>query len=307
MSARPFLAAAALAAGLLPAATACKPDFDERESLVDRPMVLAMKIEPPEAKPGEAVTATLLVATPEGPREAPAASFAFCATPKLLTENGSVSAACQADGVTPIASAPDARGAITAALPADTCFTFGPETSGPDLRPRDPDVTGGFYQPIRARTDGLVAFGFARIACNLANASADVTARFRAEYRANRAPVLLPLEARLDGAPAVWSAIPRGARVTLRATWRPEDAEIYALFDRDAQAVVSRRESMRVSWFTTAGSFESDRTGRGEAEPESYAENTWTAPDEARAVHLFAVLRDARGGVAYASVTAATR
>jgi hypothetical protein len=302
-----LLATAASAAG-----PSCKPDFGERESLVDRVQVLALRIDPPEARPGEVVTTSLLVASPAGPLEAPPARWAFCATPKLLTENGSVSARCLADdGVVPIG---DARGGVDATLPSSACFDFGPETTSADVRPRDPDVTGGFFVPLRARIDAaaeaqaVTAFGFARITCNLAGAPGDLAARFRSEYQRNRSPALLPVEARLEGAaPVTFDAIPRGARVVLRASWKPEDAETYALFDPREQRIVTRRESLRVSWFTTAGSFERDRTGRSEDEPESFTENAWTAPDEARVSHLFVVLRDARGGVAFASVAATTR
>jgi hypothetical protein len=295
-----------------PVVPSCKPDFGERESFVDRTQVLAVRVEPAEAKPGEPVTTSMLVVTPAGPVDAPPSSWAFCATPKLLTENGSVSAACLADGVLPIG---DGRGGIGATLPASACFDFGPETQSADVRPRDPDVTGGYYLPIRARLAGdasggepLTAFGFARVVCNLANAPAELAARFRAEYRRNTNPTLLPVEARIDGGgPASLGALPRGARVVLRASWRPEDAESYALFDVANQVITTRRESLRVSWFTTAGTYERDRSGRTEDEPETFTENTWTAPDEARTSHLSFVLRDSRGGVSFASVSATTR
>jgi len=159
--------------------SACRPDFGERESFVDRPQVLAVRIEPPEGKPGEPVSATLLVASPSGPVDAPPASWAFCATPKLLTENGSVSAACLAAGVVPIGDAP---GGVTAALPQASCFDFGPETQSAEVRPRDADVTGGYFLPIRARVraavsaEPLTAFGFARLTCNLPNAPAAAVA-----------------------------------------------------------------------------------------------------------------------------------
>jgi len=291
----------------------CKPEFGERESFVDRTQVLAVRIEPPEAKPGETVTTTLLVVSPDGPLDAPAASWAFCATPKLLTENGSVSAACLGpDGVTPVG---DARGGVSAPLPANGCFDFGPETQSAETRPRDPDVTGGYYLPIRARVSSsdaaaepLTAFGFARLVCNLANAPADAAARFRNEYKRNANPTLLPIEARLESGRALaLDQVPRGARVVLRAAWRPEDAESYALFDVQGQVIVTRRESLRVSWFTTAGSYERDRGGRTDTELETFTENVWSAPDDARTSHLSFVLRDSRGGVAFATATATTR
>lgn len=290
---------------LVASAVACRPDFDERESFVDRTMVLAVKIEPAETRPGEPFTATLLVAGPEGPIAAPPASFGFCNTPKLLTENGSVSASCQRGVVAPIGDAP---GSVATIMPPDACFVFGPEVKAAELRPRDPDGTGGFYQPIRsALAGGVVSFGFARVKCNLSYASADAVTAFTSQYRLNANPSLLPLEARVNGALASFDAIPRGAEVVLRAAWKPDDAETYVAFDPATQLVVPRRETMRVSWFTTAGSFTSDRTGRGETEPESFTENVWVAPSVARRVHLFTVLRDARGGMSVASIVAEVR
>jgi len=291
------------------AAASCRPEFGERESLVDRTMVIAVRIEPAEAKPGEPVTASVLVASPNGPVVAPPTAFALCASPKPLTENGSIAAACQGDGVVQLAEGP---GEIRAILPADACTTFGPETASAELRPRDPDVTGGFFQPIRARVaanDGalLTAFGFARITCNLGGAAAEVVARFRAEYRPNVSPRLLPVEARVAGELASLDAVPPGSRVVLRASWTAADAESYVAYDPSTSQLAVRRESMRVSWFTTAGGFASDRTGRSEEETETFSDNEWTAPSEARTTHLWVVLRDARGGTATTSLVARTR
>lgn len=307
---RALLCALCLLLALLPGA--CKPDFGERESFVDRAEVLAVRVEPPEAKPGDLVTTTLLVASPEGPIAGAPASWAFCATPKLLTENGSVSAACVGTGVVPIGDAP---GGIGALLPGSGCFDFGPETQSAEVRPRDADVTGGYFLPIRARVtaasgrEPLTAFGFARLTCNLPNAPADAVTAFRAQYKANRNPVLLPVTARLAGstAPLALDQVPRGAHVVFRAGWNAEDAETYALFDVTSQTVVTRRESLRVSWFTTAGGFDRDRTGRTGEEAETFTENEWTAPDDARTTQLWVVLRDARGGVSFTTFAVTTR
>ena len=54
---------------------------------------------------------------------------------------------------------------------------------------------------------------------------------------------------------------------------------------------------MRVAWFSTAGSFEDDHTGRPEEEfATSSSENAWTAPNAPGLVFMWVVLRDARGG-----------
>lgn len=268
---------------------ACRPDFGDRDSLVVETQVLAVRGDPPEAKPGETVTYSLLVASPSGPVAAPAASWAFCATPKLLTENGAVSAACLANGVRPIADGPT----ITAPTPADACALFGPETSSADLRPRDPDATGGFYQPVRVALDGHLAFGQERVRCNAKNIAAGQTKELDRRYVPNANPEIASIDAPPSVAPS--------AHVVFRVTWPESAAETYAYYDPTTAQVVDRRETMRVSWFTTAGAFEHDRTGRTPDERETFTENAWNAPATPATVHLFVVLRDDRGGVAFAT------
>lgn len=292
--------------GMVVAFVACKPEFGDRESLLETTRILAVRGEPPEARPGEAVAYSVLVASPSGRVVDPVVAWAYCTLPKLLTENGAVSAACLGAGTPDLAVGPPA---ITAAVPSDACFAFGPDVSSAELRPRDADVTGGYYQPIRVRVAGAgpPAIGLERIRCNLANAGAENTADFDRRYLANRNPVLLPLEARLGEDAAPLEALPRAARVTFRAKWRGEDAERYVALDLVEQRLTERRESMRVSWFATAGAFANDRTGRAEDDLGAFTDNDWTAPNEARTTHLFVVLRDARGGVAYAAYEVRTR
>ncbi len=292
--------------------TSCKPEFEERESLVDRVRVLAVRVEPAEAKPGERVTTTLLVATPTGRDSAPHAAWALCATPKSINDNGAVSAACATTGVIPVV---DDSPSASAVVPTTSCFDFGPETQSADVRPRDADVTGGYYLPIRARlrgAAGAVAFGFARLACNLTRAPADVVVQYARDARRNTHPVLLPLEVRVDRNSEALGQNTRvtvdpGTRVVLRAAWPPESAETYVLFDVKSQTLTTRRESLRVSWYATAGAFEQDRSGRNEEEFETYTDNVWAAPTESRLTHVFTVLRDARGGIAFTTLEIATR
>ena len=78
-------------------------------------------------------------------------------------------------------------------------------------------------------------------------------------------------------------------------------AETYPYYDPLSRTLVERREAMRVAWFSAAGAFEDDHTGRREDELETYSEGRWTAPQTAGVVHLWAVLRDSRGGVDWQS------
>ena len=116
-----------------------------------------------------------------------------------------------------------------------------------------------------------------------------------------------PMATLLPEIPVALDAIPRGAKVMLRASWPEAAAERYVVYDLASRALAERRETLRASWFATAGTFENDRTGRAEDERETFTDNEWTAPSEPRTVHLFVVLRDARGGVAFTTQTLVVR
>lgn len=274
---------------VLAALAACVPDLGERDSLVAEPTILAIRGEPPELSPGETAHFDLLVATPSGPLVTTPARWDFCASAKRLTENGSVSAACFQDrGVIPIATGPSA---VDAAIPANACNVFGPRTLAQDDRPRDPDITGGYYQPLRVLVEGKVGFGFERVRCGPPLSPARVVDDFTKRYQPNRNPTLEPV--------ALPPSTPRGARVVLRATWPADAAETFPVYDLASKVLVDHRESLRVSWFATAGTFDADRTGRDETETELFTDNGWTAPTAPQTVHFYVVLRDPRGGTAF--------
>jgi hypothetical protein len=269
----------------------CIPDRETRPSLVDDVAVLAVRGEPAEAEPEDEVAFALLVASPEGTVPDPDARWSFCTAPRAPGESGPVSSACVAEAGDGIGS-----GATAAApLPEDACAVHGPDTPPGDFRPRDPDATGGYHQPVRIDLDGAIAFGAERIACQLTNAPVDLIRQFLDDYRPNQNPALSPL--------ALPAAVTAGEEIELAADWDDADAERYLYFDPMRDDLVTRRESMSVSWFATAGSFESDRTGRGEEEDTSSTANRWTAPDQPGTVHLWVVLRDSRGGAAWAEGT----
>ncbi|HWO26561.1 MAG TPA: hypothetical protein VNO30_47860 [Kofleriaceae bacterium] len=271
---------------------ACADGPDQRLAIVDAPRVLAIVAEPAEARPGAAVTYRALVGSPEGTLAA-APRWSYCTAPKPPTEDNVVSASCAAgDALSPLGEAP----AVTAALPADACTRFGPEVPPGDFRPRDPDPTGGFYQPVRADALALVAFGLSRITCKLANTTADVAREYELSYVANQNPTLeLPGEAAL-------AVVPAHADVPLVAAWPAAAAETYLYFDPLAQALVTRREAMRVSWFSTGGALDVDASAVGEDDPATSVAATWRTPGPGAAT-LWFVLRDSRGGVATRAVS----
>ncbi|MFT3770574.1 MAG: hypothetical protein QM820_34540 [Minicystis sp.] len=272
----------------------CQPDVGDPVSRITGLQILAVRADPPEAKPGESVSYRALVATPGGTVKDPAIAWAFCASPKPLTENNAVSTACLADGVRPIGGP---AGTIEATTPLDACALFGPDPPPGGFRPRDPDATGGFYQPVRARLGATTAFVLERVRCNLPNAPIDVAIDLEKRYRQNENPTLAPLTASVAGAMVALDHIPAGARVQLATGWNEGDAELYVMFDPGTTMLVDRRESLRVSWFVTDGEIADEVTGRGEDDAGSITETIWRAPSVPGVVHAWIVLRDSRGGI----------
>lgn len=275
---------------LLLVLAACEPPLDQRLAIVTEPSVLAITSDPAEALPGAAVTYGALLASPDGPL-AVTPSWALCTAPKPPTEDNVVSNACLTD-----AALVDLGAAATVAttLPTDACIQFGPDVPGMGFRPRDPDSTGGYFQPVRAdAAPAELAFGFSRITCNLANAPSALAEQFLLDYVANVNPTLLPLALSVDA-----NAVAAGATVTLTASWPASAVESYLYFDQPSQTLVTRSEAMRVSWYATGGSMAVDASAVAEGDPATSVSTTWIAPTTTGPAWLWLVLRDSRGGIA---------
>jgi hypothetical protein len=285
---------------------ACRPDFGLPVSVVTGPRILAVDVQPPEANPGDTVHLTAHPVSQDGALPTPV-DFSFCTSPKPLTENNIVSSDCLGmDGqVAPIASAvleTDAQ------LPLDGCLEFGPDTppskpGDPPLRPRDADITGGYYQPVRlVLPPDDEAIALVRIRCNLPNASAQAAVAFAAQYADNQNPVSGPLTLTLDGASVDPLHVPKGASVTLSVAWDGSQAERFVVHDPANDQLVPHREALRVSWFTTAGDIPVVTTGRAEDDDGTSTQTTWQTPMAVGGGTLWAVIRDSRGGASLQSL-----
>ena len=286
----------ALCSGLL--LVGCAPTFADDSALVREARVLAVKSEPAEAAPGATLTWTALVATPSQSEAPPAPSWSLCNAPKPPTENAVVSSAClSAAALLPLGQGITIQGQI----PFDSCSLFGPDTPPGGFRPPDPDITGGYYQPVRV--DLLHApptFHEQRVRCALGQASADIASQFGMAYVPNQNPHLFGLSARSHGEDLGLDRIPAGAQLELEASWSAADAETYAYFDRTTQAVLMQREALSVAWYVDAGKLELESSGRADTDPALTANNTFTAPSVPGTSTLWLVLRDSRGGVDFA-------
>lgn len=327
--------AAMLCSLLLSGSTlACKPNVGAPISLISGPAILAVKGQPAEAKPGATVTYEVLavdstgrIPSPGGDVTAPA-QWAICEQPKPPIETNSVSAACLDTAAWP--GQPGATAdTYTAPMPADACQQFGPITPQPQpgqppVRPRDPDVTDGYYLPVRvgldippdlqragmASADAIVAFGLERISCGLANAPSDPVREFTKNYTINVNPTIDQLTWQQGGGvpapvPRLETAAPvvvvqSGQTVTFSLSWTPDSVETYPAYDVLTRTLKYHREAMRAAWYATAGSFEHDVSGRTEDETDVFAENIWT-PGPVGLVYLWVVLHDSRGGTDFAS------
>ena len=303
--------------GLSATAVGCKPDLGSPPSLVIGPRFLAVRGLPPEAAEGGVVTYDALVVDPNGTVANPTFGWAQCLIPDPPANGNDFSSGCLSIPDDTTAPSPT----FTAPLPANACTLFGPETpppmkGQPPTRPADPDTTGGFYQPVRAtwQSDAgpALAFALERITCPLANAPTDIAGQFASNYTANKNPTLADLVLDPEGAAtslyvAGQTAVPLVAtvstnqKIALQADFSADSAETFLFWNVLTLTLDMQRESLRLSWFTTAGAFEHDATGRSPTETETFTQNVWTAPTTPGPVYFWTVLRDNRGGIDFAA------
>ena len=271
----------------------CNSALDQRLATVDEPRVLAITTEPPEITPGASVTLTALLAGPTGPRSS-SPTWSLCTAPKPPTEDNAVADGCLADAVTDLGT----TSTLAVTIPSDACRTYGPDVASTGFRPRDPDATGGYYQPVRAAVPTLgLAFGFARITCNLANAPGEVAQAYKTMYVANSNPSLTGLM--IDGVPDhATTRVTTDHDVTLTTGWPATAVEAFLYFDPDSSQLVTRHEAMRVSWFATRGDVAVDASAVAEDDPTSTVATTWHTPSQPGPAWIWLVLRDSRGGIA---------
>jgi hypothetical protein len=267
---------------------ACAPELGPPDFLVDRPRVIAIQSVPPEVQPGASASFQVLAVGPSGPLDASSASWAVCRDPLPLTDTGTVAATCLGD----LPQAAQGSGP-SIATSSDACAIFGPVPSSTTRRPRNPDATGGFFQPVRVATSGVTAFAQERVTCPLTQAPLVVAADFQNRYVPNQNPVIASFAA---SAPVTQLA--KGAQLQLTVSWSQASVEVFPVYDPVNQRLVDTAEVMSVSWYATGGALAEDRTVAGGLS----ATNTWTAPLSAGTVFLWAVLHDSRGGLDTASM-----
>jgi hypothetical protein len=166
---------------------------------------------------------------------------------------------------------------ITATMPAD----IQPAQLG------QPDATNGVYLPLVARATA---------------GDAAVTAVYRLRLGDGMPPNTNPSVMSVDVLDAAGNPTPldeatplvvhAGDVLTLTATSPPGDAQMYTAVT--GQTVT---ETLKYSWFCTAGTLDSDRTSA--TEPTNLLTLDERLPELGGNVDLFVVVHDERGGVGY--------
>ena len=316
----------------------CLPEVGADLSRVDEPRILAVRAEPAEVAPGEPATFTALYADAGGELATAPLDWAFCTARRPLAELGPVNRTCLAakgEALLPLGEGLSVGGAP----PMDACRRFGPEPptaepGQPTGRVVDPDLTGGYYQPLRILPpgeDSELSLLQLRLRCGLAGATQQQASEYRTRYKPNVAPAVAGLTA--DGAEAAAVSVKAGTELALRVAWAVcpveavcgdglcsldesidncagdctdsagcSGAETYLRFDPITLELAESREAIGVAWFATDGTYTQARTGRAADELVATSDNAWTAPDAAGPVTLWVVLRDDRGAAGWRRV-----
>jgi hypothetical protein len=301
--------------------SACVPEFEEDNSTITQPRVLAVQAVPAEAQEDEEITLTALVAAPTGDPSAEI-DWALCVQRKPLAELGPVDPAClDAHSGASVLTGLGTGRSVTAAVPNDACRLFGPKRPEPKPgepagRPVDPDPTGGFYQPVIAfLQESEMALGGIRLNCGLSGASREVALEYAERYHPNSNPELNLRLLRRDGSIETQSSAPWrvevGEPLRLEARWSDcgadqeacTGAEHYVWFEPTAHTVQARRETVLLSWYSSLGDFDVERTGVAETDREaSSSQNGWRAPAQPGNGSIWVVIADDRGGVSWQQV-----
>lgn len=216
----------------------CAAPLDDNSGLITEERLLAVVARPAEVAPGEAQALAGVWAGPEGLLPEAPLGWGLCLRPKPLAELGPAAPECLEAESEALERLPDGP-TVSLSTPVDACSLFGPNPPPPlegedPGRPADPDITGGFYQPVAVFAPGAgagdpaVGLASTRLRCGLANVSQETYVAWNEGYHNNAAPEVESIRLRVDGADldltwtdaaAAAARVPAGATVDLRLTW----------------------------------------------------------------------------------------
>ena len=276
----------ALVLALAAAVAGCGNEFDPA-SFVDKLRLLAVEAAPPDLAPGQSTTLTATAVNPAG--SAPTITWDACLLPPPPATGQAVNQDCIALPEGDPLLVPFGQGA---SVPA-TMPMLSPSMVGL------PDQTNGVYLPVRVKLDAdggsLVAFYQLRIYLgaltpNAPNQNPSLTGIFLVPEADAGAAEQIPLD---DTNP---TPVQENYQLHLRALVTPESQEPYVVFDGDPRTTPPRMvtETVRISWYATAGRFSDDVTGVDK--PDTTLILDKHLPPSGTTIDLWVVARDERGG-----------
>jgi len=274
-----------LAVALSLAAAGCTSSFDPA-SFVDKLRLLAVKAEPPDVAPGQATMLTATAVNPTG--SAPTITWDACLLPPPPATGEAVNQDCIALAEGDPSLLPFGQGdSVAATMPMVSPSNIGL-----------PDQTNGFYLPVRLRLDAdgssLVAFFQLRIFFGIPsptpNHNPSLTGIFTVPEADAGADEASPLD------PTTPAPVHENYQLHLRALLTPDSQEAYTVYDGDPRTTPPRSvtETVRISWYTTAGRFTNDVTGVDK--PDTTLILDKHLPASGTPIDLWVVARDERGG-----------
>ncbi len=114
----------------------------------------------------------------------------------------------------------------------------------------------------------------------------------------NGNPELGALTAEVNGGFSSDFLLRAGQPIRLSVAWPASARQDYVWLPPDGTSVEPRREALRVSWFTSSGTFASSATGGEPDTTATFSSNTFTPDASSDRVDVWAVLQDDRGGSA---------
>ena len=294
--------------------TACLPNVDVDASAVTEARVVAVRMTPAEAAPGQEIALEALVADPVYTSTSAAPSWSRCDAQKPLAELGPVSRTCLDDASARVALGQGLR--VTTTVPLESCRLFGPNpplaaAGAAPGRPVDADLTGGYFHPYLVGLGASLDATFARVFCGLANATQAESVSYATGYVRNENPtveaiVLLRADGTAIGASS--STMVRSGEVLSLTARVPSctkepcaGAERYLRRGANGAGLETVREVLRISWSSSVGGVRDAYVGMEDGDATRSARTTWTAPAQAGTHRLWAVVRDDRGGVGWAT------
>ena len=266
----------------------CTNTFDPA-SLVEKLRVLAVKAEPPEIPFGATSTLTATTTNPGG--ATPTVTWDACLLPPSPGTGETVNSDCASLPEGDPMLVPFGNGdSVTATMPMLDASQIGL-----------PDQTNGVYLPVRLKVEAdgntLDAFYSLRIYLGFllpgtppANQNPTLTGIFTVPVADAGTAEESPLDA-MTPAP-----VHENYQLHLRALVTDDSQETYQVYDGNPATTPPRTvtETVKISWFTTAGRFTNEVTGVDK--PDTTLILDQHLPASGSVIDLWAVARDERGG-----------